>query len=100
MNRLLAFTLLLLPVVALADEGGRKFDVKTLEREFAPLPVFFKKGAVVQNEVVISKDQTKDEIRAVYVVKAESSKVVDFYKEKTSVNPTKKGDEALGDVKY
>ncbi len=100
MTRALSIALLLFPVLAFAQDGGRKFDLKKLEQEFAPMPVYYKKGAVVGNEVIVNHDQVKDAYRAVYVVKADAKKVVEFYKEKTSVEPRKKGDEMLDDVKY
>lgn len=100
MLRALPIALLLVPALAFAQDGGRKFDAQELEKEFAPLPVYYKRGVVEGNEVIVNRDQVRDAFRAVYVVKADVETVLAFYKEKTEVEPKKRGDEVLGDLRY
>ncbi len=89
---------LLLPAAALAQDS-QKFNAKALEKSFPKLAVFtVKGGGVVDNEVIVTKGKTQNQ--AVYVIKSDSSKVVDFYKSKLGVDPAVTGEEALGDVKY
>ncbi len=98
---------LLIPSVAAAQDA-QKFGayLPTLEEKVAPLPVFqpAKKGAhrgsVVDNEVIVSFDETARQFQAVYVVLAPLQAVLDFYKEKLGVAARKTGTEVLGDVLY
>jgi hypothetical protein len=99
MLRLCALTLACLPAVALAQDA-RKFNVHELEKEFAPLPVFAPKQGAVDNEVIVARDRSADSIQAIYVVRAELKKVLEFYASKLSIKAKQDGDEALGTVKY
>jgi hypothetical protein len=99
MRRLLPLVLVVGPALALAQEA-KKFNAKELEKDFAPLPVYAQRGAVVDNEVVLSSDESRDLLQAVYVVKADVKKVNDFYAAKMSVKAERKGDDTLGTVKY
>lgn len=98
MLRLCALALACLPAVALAQDA-RKFNVRELEKEFAPLPVFAPKQGAVDNEVIISRDRAADSLQAIYVVRAELKKVLEFYSTKLSLKPKQDGDE-LGAAKY
>jgi hypothetical protein len=97
MTKTLAVAALLLPALALGQEA-QKFNAKALEKTFPKLAVYAPKGGVVENEVIFTRSE--HQAQAVYVVKGDAAKVVDFYKGKLKVEPTKTGDQALGDVKY
>ena len=99
MRRCLVLALMLLPSLALAQEG-RKFNQKELEKDFDPLPVYSVRGQAVDNEVIVSVEPERDLIQADYVVRAEVKKVVDFYKTKLLTDPKKEGEEELGTLKY
>lgn len=99
MARMLALALALLPASALAQDA-QKFNARELEKEFAPLPVFSPKQGVVDHEVVVSRDRSRESAQAVYVVRADLKKVLEFYSSKLTLKPKKLGDEALGTVKY
>jgi hypothetical protein len=99
MLRLCALALACLPAVALAQDA-RKFNVRDLEQEFAPLPVFAPKQGAVDNEVIVTRDGSADTIQAVYIVRAELKKVLEFYASKLSIKAKRDGNEALGTVKY
>ena len=86
MRRCLVLALMLLPSLALAQEG-RKFNQKELEKDFDPLPVYSVRGQAVDNEVIVSVEPERDLIQADYVVRAEVKKVVDFYKTKLLTDP-------------
>ncbi len=96
----LAAAVLLLPSLALGQEAA-KFNAKALEKDFAQVGVFVAKGApVVDNEVMMAKEPQRDFVQAVYVVKVDIKKVLDFYKAKTKVEPKKDGEEELGTHKF
>jgi len=99
MVRSLALVLAVLPAVALAQDA-RKFDARELEQEFAPLPAFAPKQGAVDNEVIVTRDSSHDSLQAIYVVRAELKKVVEFYSAKLALKPQKVGDEELGTTKY
>jgi hypothetical protein len=99
MLRILALALAMLPAAALAQDA-QKFDAKALETEFAPLPVFAPKKAVVDNEVIVTRDKSRETVQAAYVVRAELKKVLEFYSSKLSMVPQKVGDDDLGTVRY
>jgi hypothetical protein len=104
MTAKLALVLMLATTANEDPAVGVKFNPKQLEKDFAPLPLFADaKGrpvAAVDNEVMVSRDGESDKVQAVYVVRAELKKVLDFYTAKLSVKPEKSGDATLGDVKY
>ncbi len=99
MLRLCALALACLPAVALAQDA-RRFNVHELEKEFAPLPVFAPKQGAVDNEVIVSRDRSADSLQAVYVVRAELKKVLEFYATKLSISPKLAGEADLGTVTY
>ena len=90
---------LLIPRLAPAQEA-RRLDLKALEKEFAPLPVFTVKGQVIDSEVVVLEEPILEQVHVVYSVRTELKKVVEFYKGKIAVEPKKEGDEELGTEKY
>jgi hypothetical protein len=99
MARILALALALVPSVCLAQDA-EKFNAKDLEKEFAPLPAFSPKQGAVDNEVIVTRDPSHDGLQAVYVVRAELKKVLEFYSARLSIKPRKVGDEDLGTVKH
>lgn len=99
MSRALACVLLLVPALAFGQES-KKFNQKELEKEFAPVPVYVVKGAVIDNEVVVSKEAARDFYQAVYVVKVDVKKAVEFYKTKLGFDPKAEGEPELGTMKY
>ncbi|MGI5863719.1 MAG: hypothetical protein ACOX6T_16910 [Myxococcales bacterium] len=100
MNRYAAIALsLLIPTLAHGQEA-EKFDAARLQKDFAPMAVFHEKGKVVDNEAIVTKDDSRDSLHAVYLVKAKLEKVVAFYKEKLGVEPKVEGSEELGTLKY
>jgi len=99
MTRALALALLLVPAMAFAQEA-QKFNLKALEKEFAPIPVYNVKGAVVDNEVVVSSDPKRDFYQAVYVLRVDVKKAVEFYKTKLAIEPKAEGEQELGTMKY
>ena len=94
----LALTMML-PALAFGQEG-KKFNVKDLEKQFDPLPVFSVKGQAVDNEVIVSEEPERDLLQADYVVRAEVKKVIEFYKGKLRLEPKKEGEDELGTAKY
>ncbi len=99
MARMLALALALLPAFALAQDA-QKFNARELEKEFAPLPVFSTKQGVADNEVIVTRDRSRENAQAVYVVRADLKKVLEFYSSRLRLKPEKRGDEALGTVNY
>ncbi|HCF60273.1 MAG TPA: hypothetical protein DFS52_20030 [Myxococcales bacterium] len=100
MNRYAAIALsLLIPALAQGQEA-EKFDAARLEKDFAPMAVFHQKGKVVDNEAIVARDDSRDSLHAVYVVRAKLDKAVAFYKEKLGVEPKTEGSEELGTLKY
>ncbi|MGC4122654.1 MAG: hypothetical protein QM765_50405 [Myxococcales bacterium] len=96
----LAAAVVLLPSLAFAQEAA-KFNAKELEKDFAQVGVFAAKGVpVIDNEVMMAKESARDFVQAVYVVKVDIKKVLEFYKGKTKVEPKKEGEEELGTHKY
>ena len=110
MSRLFLLALLLTPTLASAQAqdkdnvGAIKFNPKQIEKDFAPLPVYADaKGKfvpAVENEVMFTKDDTKDMIQATWVVTAKAEKVVEFYEKKLNTKAVKKGDFTLGTAKW
>jgi hypothetical protein len=98
MHRALALAVICLPALSFAQDA-KKFNAKELEKEFAPVPVYAK-GGVVDNEVMVSQEPKRDFVQAVYVVRAEKKKVVEFYQTKLKVTPKVEGEEELGSEKY
>jgi len=100
MSRALALALLLLPTLASGQEA-KKFNAKELEKEFAAVGVFAPKGVkVMDNEVMFAEEPQRDFVQAVYVARVDIKKVLDFYKDKTKVDPKMEGKEELGTQKY
>ena len=100
MRGALAAAVLLLPGLAFAQET-KKFNAKELEKDFAAVGVFAPKGvAIIDNEVVVDTEPERDYRQAVYMVRADIKKVLEFYKVKARVEPTTSGDEDLGTLKY
>ncbi|HEY3451838.1 MAG TPA: hypothetical protein VGK67_36105 [Myxococcales bacterium] len=100
MTRALALAAVLLPSLAFAQEA-KKFNAKDLEKDFAQVGVFTAKGAaVVDNEVMMAKEGDRDFVQAVFVVKFDIKKVIEFYKDKMKMEPKKEGEEELGTHKY
>lgn len=100
MTRALAFALVLLPSLALAQEA-KKFNAKDLEKDFAKVGVFAPKNVkVVDNEAMVATESKRDYMQVVYVVRTDLKKVTDFYKEKMAMEPVKEGEEELGTYKY
>jgi hypothetical protein len=98
-SRWMALALVVVPALALAQDAKR-FNLAELEKQFAPLPVFQQKGGVVDNEVIVTHDGTKDRVQAVYLVRAELAKVVAFYEGKLALKAAKQGDDELGTTRY
>lgn len=102
---LTALLALAFPSVAAAQDA-QKFNAyqEALQKEVAPLPIFQpenKKGrklGAVDNEVIVSFDETNKRYQAVYVVLAPVETVLDFYKEKLGFAAKKTGSEVLGDL--
>lgn len=100
MTRALALAFVLLPSLAFAQEA-KKFNAKELEKDFAEVGVFAPKGVpIVDNEVMMAKEADRDFVQAVYVVKVDIKKVLEFYKDKVKVEPKKEGEEELGTHKF
>ena len=100
MYRALALAVVLLPSLAFAQEA-KKFNAKDLEKDFASVGVFAPKGvAIVDNEVMMATEASRDFMQAVYVVRTDIKKVLEFYKGKTKVEPKKEGEEELGTHKF
>lgn len=95
----LALLVWIAPALAGAQEA-RRFNVEELEAQLAPLAVFHQKGKVVDNEVVITREEPRQLVEAVYVAQADLAKVLDFYRARLSLPPQKQGDEELGTVRY
>jgi len=98
MHRALALAVLCLPALSFAQDA-KKFNAKELEKEFAPVPVYAK-GGVVDNEVMVSEEPKRDYVQAVYVVRADKKKVLEFYQTKLGLTPKTEGEEELGSEKY
>jgi hypothetical protein len=98
MHRALALAVLCLPALSFAQDA-KKFNAKELEKEFAPVPVYVK-GGVVDNEVMVSAEPKRDYVQAVYVVRADKKKVLEFYQTKLNVTPKVEGEQELGSEKY
>ena len=98
MHRALALAAVVLPTLAFAQEA-KPFNAKDLEKEFAPVPVFAK-GGVVDNEVMVNKEADRDFVEAVYVVRTDVKKVVEFYQGKLNLTAKKDGEAELGTEKY
>lgn len=96
-----------IPSIASAQDA-QKFTAyqATLQERLAPIPIFQpekkgpNKGQVLDNEVIITTDASKDQYQAVYVVVTPVQAVLDFYKEKLGFEAKKTGSEVLGDVIY
>ena len=100
MRTALALSLLLLPTLGFAQEA-KKFNAKELAKDFEAVGVYAPKGVVVvENEVMVNSEPARDFVEAVYVVRADLKKVLEFYKTRLTLEPKKQGDDELGTQKY
>lgn len=77
--------------------------------QFSPVKVYepeARKGkgkrsaGAVDDEVIVTHDKVKDQLQAVYVVRAPAQTVVDFYKAELKLEPVASGSAVIGDLKY